>query len=116
MIADVFAELVGTFTFVLSILIVTTKSTSFAKKTLYIYTFIPISLFICRRLSDGAGVNPAITMMGSLVNLIFNNGTFKYVWIQTIPPIFGAMFAGIFFKFFYLPMSNYNKTSKRVSS
>lgn len=115
-IADFFSELVGTFAFVLSILVVTTKSTTFAKKPLYIYAFIPASLFVCRRLCAGAGLNPAVTIMGSLVNVIVNGGDFKYFWVQGIPPFIGGALAAIFFKFFFSPMHNYYKVESRRKS
>jgi hypothetical protein len=41
-------EFAGTFMFVSLILMVTCRSTTFVKKKLYVYVFIPMALFISR--------------------------------------------------------------------
>lgn len=75
-----------------------------------------MSLYVCRRLCAGAGLNPAATVMGFLVNVLINKGEFGFFWVQGIPPLIGAALAGLFFKFFFCPIHNYYKIEARRKS
>lgn len=93
-------DLLGTVIFVTSILIVTSKSTTFTKKRLYVSMFIPIALFISREYAGGTGLNPAVTLMGQLVGAIFDNADLTYCWML-LTPIIGGALAGLIFRYLY---------------
>ncbi|KRX01845.1 Aquaporin-like protein [Pseudocohnilembus persalinus] len=78
--ADMTGEMIGTFTFVLVILIMTDQRCSYSKQTIYIIATISVALFFSRQFTPHSGgcLNPAIAL-GLEFMKYFSTGQAKYL-------------------------------------
>lgn len=98
------AEIVGTFIFVLFIMVATTSDTTFCQGTVQVYVFIPTILMLAREYSyRSQGLNPAFAVGFEFFYTAFTNSWYlwKYVWATFFGPFIGAALAVLFFEFFY---------------
>mgnify|MGYP003477224114 FL=1 len=98
------AEIVGTFIFVLFIMVATTSDTTFCKGNIQVYIFIPTILMLAREYSyRSQGLNPAFAVAFEFFYVAFNNQwfLFEYVWATFFGPFVGSALALLFFEFFY---------------
>jgi glycerol uptake facilitator-like aquaporin len=107
MIADILGEFLGTFTFVIVILIMTDKRTTYNRQTIYILLTIAAALFFSRQFTvhSGGCLNPAIAL-GLETMMWLHEGDSKYLrrsYVYVIGPICGAVAAGCFYRYFWLP-------------
>lgn len=73
------AEVVGTFIFVLFIMVATTSDTTFCNSNIQVYIFIPTILMIAREYSyRSQGLNPAFAVAFEFFYTAFNNQWFLW--------------------------------------
>lgn len=98
------AEIVGTFIFVLFIVVACTSDTTFCSSTIQVYVFIPTILMLAREYSyRSQGLNPAFAIAFEFFYAANNNQwyLFQYVWATFFGPYVGSALAVLFFEFFY---------------
>lgn len=94
----------GSFLFILFVLVVTTSDTTFCHTRPQLYFFIPTMLLLAREYSYRSQVlNPAFSLAFEFFFAAFNNQwfLFEYAWATILSPFIGAGLAVLFFELFY---------------
>jgi glycerol uptake facilitator-like aquaporin len=94
------AEIVGTFIFVLFIIVACTSDTTFCNGTIQVYVFIPTILMLAREYSyRSQGLNPAFAIAFEFFYTAKFNQWYlwKYVWATFFGPFVGSAIAVLFF-------------------
>jgi len=116
--ADLFGEMLGTFTFVLIIRIMTEPKTSYHNDSVLIMLTIATGLFFSRQLTvhSGGALNPGVAIGLELWAGVIEN-KWKYMrrcYVYIFGPFIGAVFAALVYKNLWCPTFEEKKKEKAV--
>ena len=115
------AEIIGSFFFILFLLVIVNETTTFLKSNFWNYLLLPIIFFICREYSHPLyrvtsqidGLNPAMTLANQVFyglkyqdNQLIDNSWYplSVYWAYIIGPLIGTLLASLLFHYLYLPL------------
>lgn len=106
--ADMFGELLGTFTFVMIILIMANPATSYHIDSIFVFMTIAAGLFFSRQLTvhSGGALNPGVAIGLELWAGVIEN-KWKYMrrcYVYIFGPFIGAVLAALIYKNVWRPM------------